>query len=89
MIKIAWGRVFGTSYKKRVKSDDELKKRFWDIMETFSRNPFTPFLLTRKLTGKLEGLQAISVTNDYRVIFKSLDKYEVLLIDIGGDDEVY
>jgi mRNA-degrading endonuclease YafQ of YafQ-DinJ toxin-antitoxin module len=55
----------------------------------FAKNPFQPRLRTHKLTGKLDGLWAFSVNFDCRVIFKFLSKNEVLLIEIGGHDEVY
>ncbi|MDI6727557.1 MAG: type II toxin-antitoxin system mRNA interferase toxin, RelE/StbE family [Thermodesulfovibrionales bacterium] len=89
MIKITWDQGFKRVYRKEIKPDNNLKKRFWDVMDMFSKNPFNPRLRTHKLTGKLEGLWAFSVTYDCRVIFKFLDKNEVLLIDIGGHDEVY
>lgn len=89
MIKITWDQGFKRVYRKEIKLDNNLKKRFWDVMDMFSKNPFSPRLRTHKLTGKLEGLWAFSVTYDCRVIFKFLDKNEVLLIDIGGHDEVY
>jgi len=72
-----------------VKNDPELKKRFWRAMGLFSKNLFNPKLRTHKLTGRLEGLWAFSVAYDCRVIFRFLTKDEVLLIDIGGHDEVY
>ena len=89
MLKITWDQGFKRIYKKKIKTDDDLKKRFWDTVELFSKTPFNPRLRTHKLTGKLEGLWAFSVAFDCRVIFKFLDKDEVLLIDIGGHDEVY
>jgi len=72
-----------------VRNDQELKRRFWEALELFSMEPFNPRLRTHKLTGKLEGLLAFSVAFDCRVIFKFLDKNEVLLVDIGDHDEVY
>jgi len=89
VLKITWDQGFKRIYKKKIKTDDDLKKRFWDTVELFSKTPFNPRLRTHKLTGKLEGLWAFSVAFDYRVVFKLLDKDEVLLIDIGGHDEVY
>jgi len=58
-------------------------------MTLFSKNPFHRKLRTHKLSGKLEGLWAFSVTYDCRVIFKFLNGEGILLIDIGGHDEVY
>jgi addiction module RelE/StbE family toxin len=89
VIKVIWDQGFKRIYKKKVKNDQELKKKFWDSMELFSKEPFNKRLRTHKLTGKLEGLWAFSVAYDYRIIFKFLDKDEVLLVDIGGHEEVY
>jgi len=89
VIKITWDQGFKRIYKKKVKNNDELKKKFWDAMDLFSKNLFNPRLRTHKLTGKLEGLWALSIDYDCRVIFQFIDKNEVLLIDIGGHDEVY
>jgi addiction module RelE/StbE family toxin len=58
-------------------------------MKLFLENPFDPRLRTHKLTGKLEGFWALSIDYDCRVIFQFIDKNDVLLIDIGGHDEVY
>ena len=89
MTRVTWDQGFKKIYQKKVKNNAELKKKFWKAMGLFSENPFNPRLRTHKLTGKLEGLWACSVTYDYRIIFRFLSKDEVLLIDIGGHDEVY
>ena len=89
MIKISWDQGFKRVYRKKVKNDDELKSRFWGAVEMFAKDPFQSRLRTHKLTGKLDGLWAFSVSYDCRVIFKFLSKTEILLIDIGGHDEVY
>jgi addiction module RelE/StbE family toxin len=89
LTKIIWDQGFKKVYQKRVRNDAELKKRFWTMMRLFSKNPFDRRLRTHKLTGKLEGLWSFSVAYDWRVIFRFLSKDEVLLIDIGGHDEVY
>jgi addiction module RelE/StbE family toxin len=89
VIKVAWDQGFKKTYQKKVKNDAELKGRFWDAVEMFAKDPFHRRLRTHKLTGRLEGLWAFSVSFDCRVIFKFLGKTEVLLIDIGGHDEVY
>jgi len=84
VIEISWDQGFKRIYRKKVKNDDELKNRFWSAVEIFVKDPFQPSLRTHKLTGKLEGLWAFSVSYDCRVIFKFLSKTEILLIDIGG-----
>ena len=89
MIKILWDEGFKRVYRKKVKNDAELKGKFWEAAETFAKDPFHPRLRTHKLTGRLKGLWAFSVSFDCRVIFQFLNKTEILLIDIGGHDEVY
>jgi addiction module RelE/StbE family toxin len=89
VIKVSWDQGFKRAYRKKVKNDAELKGKFWDAMEIFEKDPFNPRLRTHKLTGKLEGLWAFSVSFDCRVICKFISKTEILLIDIGGHDEVY
>ena len=69
MIKISWDQGFKRVYRKKVKNDDELKGRFWGAIEMFAKDPFQPRLRTHKLTGRLEGLWAFSVSFDCRVIF--------------------
>ena len=89
MTKITWDQGFKRSYKKKVKNNGKLRKKFWNSIELFSESPFNPRLRTHKLTGKLEGLWAFSVDYDCRIIFKFLNQDEILLVDIGGHDEVY
>ena len=55
MIRIAWDQGFKRIYKKKIKYNNELKKKFWEAIVLFSKNPFNPRLKTHKLIGKLEG----------------------------------
>ena len=89
MIKVVWDQGFRRSYKRKVKNNDEYKKKFWNTLEIFAKDPFDPQLKTHKLSGKLKGLWVFSCLYDCRVIFKFVKKDEVLLIDIGNHDEVY
>ena len=89
MIKAAWDQGFKRSYKKRVKNNSRLKKKFWGKMESFLENPFIPQLRTHKLSGQLAGLWAFSIDDDCRIVFEFIDKDQVLLIDVGSHDEVY
>ena len=89
MIKAAWDQGFKRSYKKIVKNNSRLKKKFWGKMESFQENPFFPPLRTHKLSGKLAGQWAFSVDDDCRIVFEFVGEYQVLLIDVGSHDEVY
>jgi toxin HigB-1 len=89
VLKITWDSGFKKIYQKKVRNNANLKERFWWSLEKLSADPFDQQLKTHKLTGKLEGLWAFSVAYDCRVIFRFLDNKSVLLVDIGGHDEVY
>ncbi len=89
MIRAAWDQGFKRSYKKRVRNNSRLKKKFWGKMESFLENPFFPQLRTHKLSGKLAGQWAFSIDDDCRIVFEFVGEDRVLLIDVGSHDEVY
>lgn len=89
MIEIIWDHGFKKAYQKKIKNDQELKKKFWKCMKLFSTDPFNKQLRTHKLTGRLQGLWAFSIDYDIRVIFSFPKDNEVLLVDIGSHKEVY
>jgi proteic killer suppression protein len=89
VISAIWDEAFKRSYRKRIKKDEERRRRFWRRMDLFLASPFSPQLRTHKLSGKLEGRWAFSVDDDCRVVFEFIGEDKVLLIDIGSHDEVY
>jgi mRNA-degrading endonuclease YafQ of YafQ-DinJ toxin-antitoxin module len=89
VISAIWDEGFKRSYRKRIKKDEELRRKFLRRMEIFLRSPFSPQLRTPKLSGKLSGQWAFSVDDDCRVVFEFIGDDKVLLIDIGTHDEVY
>ena len=89
MIRATWDQGFKRSYKKRVRNNSRLKKKFWEKMENFLENPFSQQLRTHKLSGKLAGQWAFSIDDDCRIVFEFVSKNQVLLIDVGSHDEVY
>ena len=89
MIRVVWDEGFKRIYKKKIKNDKTLKIKFWKKMKQFAKNPLQPQLRTHKLSGELCGTWAFSISYDCRVVFKFIERKEVLLIDIGSHDEVY
>ena len=89
MIEAVWDQGFKRSYRKRIQRSKYLEKHFWEKMEIFLDNPFASQLKTHKLSGKLKGVWAFSINDDYRVIFDFISQDKVLLIDFGTHDEVY
>jgi addiction module RelE/StbE family toxin len=61
---------------------DKKLKQFFD-------DPNSPSLKNHPLKGKLIGRRAFSVTDDYRIIYRFLDKKTIKLIDLGTHSQVY
>jgi addiction module RelE/StbE family toxin len=89
MIEAIWDEGFKRSYKKRIKNDPRLKRKFWQKLDLFLADPFAPKLRTHKLSGKLLGSWAFSVDDDCRIVFEFIDESHVFLSDVGGHDDVY
>lgn len=68
----------------------DLKPRLAETLERLRVDPCAPSLRLHALTGKLQGLQAISLTYSYRITLTlQITEREILLLDIGSHDEVY
>ncbi len=89
MIDIIWGPRFKRAYKRKLKQNPEIKKQLFAALKLFVKAPYHPSLKTHKLEGPLRGNYAFSLGYDLRVIFKFLNKEEVLLETIGTHEEVY
>jgi addiction module RelE/StbE family toxin len=75
---------------KFFKKHPDLTARFGNLVKTIIKDPFQPSLGLHPLTGKLEGLWAISLTYRYRVTLTlMITRKEITLLDIGTHDEVY
>ena len=60
------------------------------ILRDLEKDPFQPHLKYHYLGGKYKGMQAISITDSYRITMTvMITEKEILLIDIGPHDEVY
>jgi len=66
------------------------RSRFIETMTQLRADPFEPSLRLHPLSGKLQGMQAVSLTYSYRITLTlQITEQEILLIDIGSHDEVY
>jgi mRNA-degrading endonuclease YafQ of YafQ-DinJ toxin-antitoxin module len=68
----------------------DLRPRLADTLAKLAADPFQPGLRLQALSGKLQGLQAVSLTHSYGITLTlQITEQEILLIDIGSHDEVY
>ena len=90
MYALVWTARFTRSAKKFTERHGELRAKFADILRDLEHDPFQPHLKYHHLSGKLKGIQAISITDSYRITLTVVisDK-EIFLLDVGSHDEVY
>ena len=88
--RLATTNAFDRRARKFLGKHPNLKPRLAETLAALCADPFQPSLRLHALTGKLEGLQAVSLTYAYRIVLTlQVTEEEILLIDIGGHDEVY
>lgn len=90
MYALIWTPRFTRAAKKFTQSHSELKIKFANILRDLERDPFQAHLKYHQLGGKLKGIQAVSLTDSYRITLTVVisDK-EITLLDVGSHDEVY
>ncbi len=76
--------------RKFLKQHPDLRDRFAQVLAQLREDPFAPQLSYHPLSGKYEGVQAIHLTYNYRIILSILiTEKEIILLDVGSHDEVY
>ena len=73
--------------RKFLKKHPELKERFTQIIDDLTQDPFASHLAYHHLGGKLKGVQAISITDSYRITLTvAISNQEIILLDVGSHD---
>ncbi|MEW5942760.1 MAG: plasmid stabilization protein [Pseudomonadota bacterium] len=89
---LATTAFFDRRVRKFLAKHPDLRPRFAETLAQLAADPFQPSLRLHPLGGKLQGLQAVSLTYSYRyriTLTVQVTEHEILLIDIGSHDEVY
>lgn len=87
---LATTAFFDRRARKFLAKHPDLRPGFTKILTQLAADPFQSSLRLHSLSGKLQGLQAVSLTYRYRITLTlQLTEHEILLIDIGSHDDVY
>jgi mRNA-degrading endonuclease YafQ of YafQ-DinJ toxin-antitoxin module len=70
IIEIIWDEPFLRILKKWRKKHPDLSERFQQKVALFIEEPFHPSLRTHSLSGNLDECLALSITYEYRLVFK-------------------
>jgi mRNA-degrading endonuclease YafQ of YafQ-DinJ toxin-antitoxin module len=75
---------------KFLKLYPDIETQYAKTLELLELNPHHPSLRLNGLTGKLEGLQGISINLKYRIVIEMIiTETEIILINVGDHDAVY
>lgn len=80
---------FKKAYKDRIQKNPQLRELFWEALEIFEHDPFSPALHTHQLSEELSNRWAFSVDHDCRVIFRFAGENEAVFLNIGTHKQVY
>ncbi|WP_298267316.1 plasmid stabilization protein [Geobacter sp.] len=90
MYTLVWTSGFTRAAAKFIEHHPKLRAKFSAILRDLEHDPFQPHLKYHHLTGKLKGIQAVSLTHSYRITLTVIiTDREIILLDIGSHDEVY
>jgi len=90
MYRLVWTAHFTRSAGKFKKRHPELKTKLASVLRDLEKDPFQPHLKYHPLSGKLKGIQAVSITDKYRISLTIIiAEKEITLLDIGTHDEIY
>ena len=90
MYTLVWTESFTRSAKKFLTRHPDLRQKVAAVLHDLESDPFQPHLSFHHLTGKLKGVQAVSITHGYRITLTLIvSEREIILLDIGSHDEVY
>lgn len=70
MMKLNMAKKFKKEAAKLTSGNTALRNKLSIVLKTLSENPFTPSLKTHKLKGDFEGLWALSLSYELRIIFQ-------------------
>lgn len=90
MYTLIWSAGFTRAAKKFAEQHRNLRAKLAATLGDLEIDPFQPHLRYHHLTGKLKGVQAVSITHSFRITLTvMITEKEIILLDIGSHDEVY
>ena len=89
-----WQLMFTDQYNRRaakfLKRHPDVETQYVKTLELLELNPHHPSLRIHRLSGKLEGLQSISINLKYRVTIEIIiTERDIVLINVGDHDAVH
>ena len=91
---MTWQLIFTEQYTRRaakfLKRHPDVESQYAKTLELLELNPHHPSLRLHGLSGRLDGLQSISINLKYCVTIEMIiTESEIVLINVGDHDAVY
>ena len=91
---MTWQLIFTEQYNRRaakfLKRNPAIENQYAKALELLVHNPHHPSLRLHVLSGKLTGLQSVSINLKYRLTIELIiSDQEIILINVGDHDAVY
>ena len=91
---MTWQLIFTDQYNRRaakfLKRHPNVETLYVKTLELLELNPNHPSLRLHRLSGKLEGLQSMSINLKYRITIEIIiTESDIVLINVGDHDAVY
>lgn len=86
MLRVYYGDTF-LKHAKKLGSKEQAKLS--RLVVLLRDNPFNSALHTKPLSHELSGIYSFRITRDWRVLFKFISAYEIMLIDVGNRRDIY
>ncbi len=91
---MTWQLIFTEQYNRRaakfLNRQPDVETQYAKTLELLELNPHHPSLRLHGLSGRLDGLQSISINLKYRVTIEMIiTESEIVLINVGDHDAVY
>ena len=91
---MTYGLVFTDSYNRRaakwIKRHPDLRPQYLKALQLLELNPFHPSMRLHVLSGRLQGMHAVSINLSYRITLEFLmTEQEIVLVNVGDHDSVY
>lgn len=86
--------VFTEAYNRRalrfLRRHPELKSQYAKTLALLEANPHHPSLRLHALSGRLQGLQSVSINLSYRITLELLiQDQQIIPINVGDHDAVF
>lgn len=88
--RLIFTETYNRSAQRWLKRHPDLKSQYLKTLKLLEANPYHPSLRLQALSGRLKGLNSVSINLSYRITLELLVHGEdVILINVSSHDQEY